>query len=165
MDSDSLRQLLGGVICSRTILPTDFTLIYISNPLEYVQPLCIRVQGINTNYVLAAVLHSITAIEEHMTHPLNYERNDCIMPDEEEFFAYLVADVMETLTLIDGTAKIFLSATPHIYYNTQSGITVHSTYPDDGKLYPQTRVTLVEKGTEIVTTYTNELIVKLPTKE
>jgi len=155
---DALVALIGGIRCTRTLIASDYTLIYFTNPLQYHQPICLRVEGVNINHVIAIILAYYTVKE------LRAMAEDTL-PDEEEYTSGCIAALMNAVKAINSDARLWLGSTPHVVYNELSGVTVHSTYPDNGKLFPQTQVTLVEQGTILTTQYINDLIQTIPTKE
>lgn len=147
-----LEQMLQ-VKCPVFIDDTDFTLIYFNNPLDYHQPLCLRVQGISPNSLIKLLASYYTAAE--------LEACKCAgtMPDEEEYTAEAVHSIMTALNLITPDARCSLYAAPHIVYNDQSGFTVHTAYPDEEKLFPQTQITVVSEGVTILEEYANLILV------
>lgn len=157
---NQLLALIGGIRCTRTLLPSECTLVYFTNPLDYHQPICIRVIGINVNNITAVLL---AYYEEAEKSCLNGKCSTMLA--EDEFTAGAVSRLMESIQQLDENAKVFLSSAPHVVYNNQTGITVHSTYTDTDKLYPQTQFSLFEKGIHITTNYINDLIYCVPTKD
>lgn len=155
---DALMALIGGIRCTRTLLPSEYTLVFITNPLLYHQPTCLRVEGVNVNHVTAIILAYYKAAEVKAT------RHDAL-PDEDEFTAGVIAALMEGVRHLSPDARLWLGTAPHVVYNQQSGVTIHSTYPDDDKLYPQTKLSLFEKGILITTQYINDLTLTVPTKD
>ena len=87
------------------------------------------------------------------------------MPDEDQFTAGVVGSLMAGTHHLNSKAKVWLGATAHCTYAEQSGVTIHSTYPDDEKLFPQTQLSLFEKGRHITTQYVNDLTINLPSKD
>lgn len=154
----ALLALIGGIRCTRTLLPTDYSLVHITSPIDYQHTIILRVEGININHITAIILAYLQVQEDRLTVADE-------MLDEDQFTAGIVAAVMEGVKHLNRDAKIWLGATAHCIYTTQSGVTVHSTYPDDGKLFPQTQLSLYEKGIHITTQYANELTLSIPTKE
>ena len=155
---DALAALIGGLRCTRTLMASDYTLVYITNPIEYHQPTCLRIEGMNVNHIIAIILAYYRVAE------FRGQQEDTL-PDEEEYTAGCIAALMGAIKGMNPDARVWLGSTPHVVYNEQSGVTVHSTYPDDGKLYPQTQLSLVEKGTYLTTQYINDLIQTIPTKD
>lgn len=156
-----MSKFLPPIRCTRTLIPTEFTLVYITNPLDYHQPLCFRAaKEIDVNWLVRTVLYHMQEIEIAMMEPEDFARHGAYLPDEEQVFAGLLYRVLNACVQSYPNGKVWLSSAPHVYYNDQSGITIHSTYPDMDKMYPQTRVTLMEQGVEITTDYLNNLISK-----
>lgn len=155
-----LLALIGGIRCTRTLLPSECTLVYFTNPLDYHQPICIRVIGININNITAIILAYYEEAEKHCL-----DGKYSTMLSEDEFTAGAVRRLMESIQHLDENAKVFMSSAPHVVYTEQSGITVHSTYTDTDKLYPQTQLSLFEKGIHITTDYINDLIYNVPSKD
>tara|TARA_R110000803_G_scaffold125401_1_gene193088 strand:+ start:175 stop:525 length:351 start_codon:yes stop_codon:yes gene_type:complete len=82
-----------------------------------------------------------------------------IMPDEDEMTAECIHTLMTGIYLLNEDARCSVTSAPHIVHNDQSGFIVHSTYPDDGKLYPQTRLTVVSEGITILDEFANQILV------
>ena len=154
----ALLALIGGIRCTRTLLPTDFSLVHITSPLDYQHTIVLRVQGVNVNHVVAIILAYYTHAESKAL-----TRGD--NPDEDEFTAGMVGALMEGVHHLNSDAQIWLSAAAHVTYATQSGVTIHVPYIDDDKLLPQTQLSLYEKGKRITTQYVNDLTLLLPTKD
>ena len=154
----ALLALIGGIRCTRTLLPTDYTLVHITSPIDYQHTIVLRVEGVNVNHVVAIVLAYLQAAEG-----VAMVCGD--MPDEDEYTAGLVGALMEGVKHLNTDSKLWLGAAAHCTYAEQSGVTVHSTYPDDGKLFPQTQLSLFEKGRHITTQYANELTQSVTPKE
>lgn len=154
--SDKRKGLLAQmslVKCPVFIDDTDFTLIHFNNPLTYHQPICLRVQGISPNSIIKLLASYYTAAE------LEACNREGTMPDEEEYTAEAVHSIMTALGLITPDAKCSLYAVPHIVYTEMSGFTVHTAYPDEEKLFPQTVITVVSEGVTILEEYANLILV------
>jgi len=154
-DRHSLLALIGGIRCTRTLLPTEYTLVHITSPLAYQHTVVLRVEGINVNHVVAIILAYYTHAESKAL-----TRGD--NPDEDEFTAGCIAALMEGCRHLDKDSRIWLSTAAHVTYAGQSGVTVHVPYIDDDKLLPQTQLSLYEKGKKITTQYVNDLTLMLP---
>lgn len=159
MTTNSLSVVTGGMRCARTILPSDVSLVYITNPLDFHQPIQLKVTGMNINHVLALVVYHVNELQEEMVEG-NKHKHDAYMMDEEEFSFRLLHELGVSILLLNEQARLCITATPHVVYNTQSGVTVHGTYPDEHKLYPQTQLTLWEKGIEVTCQYVNDLTLR-----
>lgn len=154
----ALLALIGGIRCTRTLLPTEYSLVHITSPIDYQHTVVLRIQGIDINHVTAIVLAYLQAAQ-HVAMVLGEN------PDEDEFTAGLVGALMEGVKHLNRDAKIWLGASAHCTYADQSGVTVHSIYPDDDKLLPQTQLSLFEKGRHITTQYCQDLTQSIATKE
>lgn len=159
MTTSALSIITGGMRCNRTILTSDVSLVYITNPLDYHQPIQLKVEGLNINHLLALVVYHVHELQAEMVE-CNKHKQDACMMDEEEFSFRLIHELGVSILLLNEHAKLCITATPHVVYNHQSGVTVHGTYPDEHKLYPQTQLTLWEKGIEITCQYVNDLTLR-----
>lgn len=154
----SLLALIGSIRCTRTLLPTDYSLVHITSPLDYQHTIQLRIQGININHVVAIILAYYQAAEVEVMKADH-------LPDEDEFTAGVIAALMEGIHHLNADSRIWLGAVAHCTYAEQSGITIHTPYPDEDKLFPQTELSLYEKGTHITTQYANVLTLNTPIKK
>ena len=84
----ALLALIGGIRCTRTLLPTEYSLVHITSPLDYHHNVVMRVEGVNINHVIAIILAYYTHSESKAL-----TRGD--NPDEDEFTAGCIAALME----------------------------------------------------------------------